>query len=189
MSVLTIKRLWKPPPPPECFWTHHAGTFHSAALGRQRLISKCGKPFMSLGSDLAVPDPQTKIAEFLAPDRTCPDFWSRQGKGQAFAFRPPLWAAWARSVQKGWLALAGAGHHLALVCPRWYWESNDQKMRDRDKPRAVADGSQRHREEIVPLQQGNPGKERRRNLLQVVVGWQKRQEVILGPLPGLSRCR
>lgn len=35
---------------------------------------------MSLGSDLAVPDPQTEIAEFLGPDRISPDSQSRQGK-------------------------------------------------------------------------------------------------------------
>ena len=74
---------------------------------------------MSLGSDLAVSDLQTKITEFLAPDRICPVFWSRQGKGQATIFAPPLWPAQTHSVQKGWLALAGARHHLALVCLRW----------------------------------------------------------------------
>lgn len=71
---------------------------------------------MSLGSDLAMSDLQTKIAEFLAPDRICPVFQSRQGKGQAIIFPPPLWPAQDHSVQKGWLVLTGAGHHLALVC-------------------------------------------------------------------------
>lgn len=90
---------------------------------------------MCLGSDLAVSDLQTKITEFLAPDRTCAVSWSRQGKERALIFLPPLWPPQARSVQKGWLALAGAEHHLVLLCPGWYWQSNgwsnsERKMRD-----------------------------------------------------------
>lgn len=41
---------------------------------------------MSLGSDLAASDLQTKITDFLAPDRIASVFWSRQGKGQVINF-------------------------------------------------------------------------------------------------------
>lgn len=41
---------------------------------------------MSLGSDLAASDLQTKITDFLAPDRFSSVFWSRQGKGQVIIF-------------------------------------------------------------------------------------------------------
>lgn len=63
---------------------------------------------MSLGVDLAVfglavADLQTKITEFLALDRICPVFWSKQGKGQALVFPPLSSQPWLTQCRRaGW---------------------------------------------------------------------------------------